>query len=149
MLKNRKIIYKSFNEKNPGSVFEIKTDLITEKLKKNEILVKISQAMIHPCDLGCASGYVNGIILPSGSGFEGLGIIKSIGRNLEKEFYVGQKVHVCATHILDNWKFWNGVWCDYMILKNNEVIKIPPYVKDEEAMQLFVIKYLLFLNPFP
>ena len=138
MLQNRKIIYKNFNENNPESVFEITTDLISEKLDYNEILVKISQAMVHPCDLGCASGYVNGIILPSGAGFEGLGIIKNVGTNLKKEFYIGRKVHVCATHILDNWKFWKGVWCDYMILKQNEIIMIPPNVNDEEAIQLFV-----------
>ena len=50
MLKNRKIIYKNFNENNPESVFEIETDSITEKLESDEILVKIIQAMVHPCD---------------------------------------------------------------------------------------------------
>ena len=138
MLKNRKIIYKNFNKKNPQSVFEIVTDLITEKLDSDEILVKISKAMIHPCDLGCASGYVNGIILPSGAGFEGLGIIKDVGINFKKELYIGQKVHVCATHVLDRWKLWKGVWCDYMILKKNEIILIPQDINDERAIQLFV-----------
>ena len=138
MLKNRKIIYKNFNENNPESVFEIETDSITEKLESDEILVRIIQAMVHPCDLGCARGYVNGIILPSGAGFEGLGIIKSVGKNLKKEFYIGQKVHVCATHILDKWKYWKGVWCDYVILKKNEIIPIPKNISDEQAIQLFV-----------
>ena len=138
MLKNRKIIYKNFNENNPESVFEIETEFISEKLKRDEILVKILQAMVHPCDLGCAKGYVNGITLPSKAGFEGLGIIKSVAPNLKKELYVGKKVHVCATHILDKWDIWKGVWCDYVILKKNEIIPIPKNVDDSQAIQLFV-----------
>ena len=94
--------------------------------------------MVHPCDFGCASGYVNGINLPSVGGFEALGELINMGVNLKEKFYIGQKVHVCATKILGKWKFWKGVWCDYVILKKDEIIIIPEEVDNDKAMQLFV-----------
>jgi NADPH:quinone reductase-like Zn-dependent oxidoreductase len=61
-----------------------------------------------------------------------------VGINLKNELFIGQKVHVCATHVLDRWKYWKGVWSDYMILKKNEIILIPEDINDESAIQLFV-----------
>ncbi len=94
--------------------------------------------MIHPCDLGCASGYVNGIILPTVAGFEAIGEIKSFSNELKNKFFIGQKVHVCSTHILGKWKVWQGIWSDYLILKKNQILPIPQDIRDEDALQLFV-----------
>ena len=138
MLKNRKIIYKNFNKKKPVEVFEIKTEDFNDEIRKNRILIKILKAMIHPCDLGCASGYVNGIILPSVAGFEAIGEIKNFSNELKNKFSIGQKVHVCSTHILGKWKVWQGVWSDYIILKKNQIIPIPQNISDDDALQLFV-----------
>ena len=138
MLKNRKIIFKNFNKEKPVQVFEIKNEDFNDEIKKDRVLIKILKAMIHPCDLGCASGYVNGIILPTVAGFEAIGEIKSFSNELKNKFFIGQKVHVCSTHILGKWKVWQGIWSDYLILKKNQIIPIPQDIRDEDALQLFV-----------
>ena len=138
MLKNRKIVYNYFNKEKPVEVFEIKNEDFNDEIKKDRILIKILKAMIHPCDLGCASGYVNGIILPSVAGFEAIGEIKNFSNELKNKFSIGQKVHVCSTHILGNWKVWQGIWSDYIILKKNQIIPIPLDISDNDALQLFV-----------
>tara|TARA_Y100001970_G_C14107897_1_gene789224 strand:- start:223 stop:1278 length:1056 start_codon:yes stop_codon:yes gene_type:complete len=138
MLKNRKIIFNNFDKKKPIDVFEIKNEDFNDEIKNDRILIKILKAMIHPCDLGCASGYVNGIILPSVAGFEAIGEIKNFSNELKNKFYIGQKVHVCSTHILGKWKVWQGIWSDYIILKQNQIIPIPQDIRDDDALQLFV-----------
>ena len=138
MATGREITYSQFSESNPEDVFQLSTVSIPQQVGSGEVLVRIKCSMVHPCDLGCASGLVNGVELPAIGGFEGLGVVEKVGADLQKRFTLGQRVHVSATHIFGNWKTWSGVWCDYVVFPPEALIPVPDDIEDEVAAQLFV-----------
>ena len=138
MATGREITYSQFSESNPEDVFELSTVSIPQQVGSGEVLVRIKCSMVHPCDLGCASGLVNGIELPAIGGFEGLGVVEKVGADLRKRFSPGQRVHVSATHIFGNWKTWSGIWRDYAVLPSEALIPVPDDIEDDVAAQIFV-----------
>jgi len=138
MTKAREISYSRFDRSNPEDVFQISSVSVPTIIARREVLVRIRQAMVHPCDIGCASGLVNGVELPAVGGFEGVGIVEEIGTELEGKFSKGQRVHVCATHIFGSWKNWLGVWRDYALFPPESLVPIPDEIDDDVAAQIFV-----------
>lgn len=138
MTKAREISYSRFDIDNPEDVYEISEVSLPDLVGDREVLVRMSAAMVHPCDIGCSSGLVNGVNLPAVGGFEGIGVVEKIGSKLIEAFSPGQRVHVCATHIFGSWKEWLGVWRDYVILPPESLIPVPDEVEDDVAAQIFV-----------
>ena len=138
MITGREITYSKFSNSNPEDVFELSTISVPEQVGLGELLVRIKYSMVHPCDLGCACGLVNGVELPAVGGFEGVGIIEKVGTDLQHRFVQGQRVHVCATHIFGTWKSWVGVWRDYAVLPPEALIPVPDEIEDDVAAQIFV-----------
>ena len=138
MTKAREISYSHFDLSKPEDAFRLSNVSVPKVIGDREVLVKMRQAMVHPCDIGCASGLVNGVSLPAVGGFEGVGIVEEIGSKLLSKFSRGQRVHVCATHILGCWQNWLGVWRDYAVLPPESLIPIPDEIDDDIAAQIFV-----------
>ena len=138
MATGREISYTRFSESHPGGVFELSIVPVPDRIGSREIRVQIKKAMVHPCDIGCATGLVNGIKLPAVGGFEAIGVIDKVGDKLVNSYHVGQRVHVCATHIFGSWKHWAGVWRDYCVVPPEALVTIPDEVDDSVAAQLFV-----------
>ena len=138
MTKVREISYSRFDIDNPEDVYKVSHVSLPDSVGDREVLVRMSVAMVHPCDIGCSSGLVNGVNLPAVGGFEGIGIVEKIGSKLTQKFSPGQRVHVCATHIFGSWKEWLGVWRDYVILPPESLIPVPDDVEDDVAAQIFV-----------
>ena len=76
MTKAREISYSHFNLSKPEDAFRLSNVSVPTVVGDREVLVKMRQAMVHPCDIGCASGLVNGVSLPAVGGFEGVGIVE-------------------------------------------------------------------------
>ena len=72
MTKVREISYSRFDIDNPEDVYEISEVSLPDLVGDREVLVRMSAAMVHPCDIGCSSGLVNGVNLPAVGGFEGI-----------------------------------------------------------------------------
>ena len=70
-------------------VFELSNVSVPEQVGLGELLVRIKVSMVHPCDIGCASGLVNGVELPAVGGFEGVGIVEKVGTDLQHRFFQG------------------------------------------------------------
>ena len=138
MTKAREISYSHFDPINPKDVFQLSHVPIPDVIGNREVLVRMRQAMVHPCDIGCASGLVNGVRLPAVGGFEGVGVVEEIGSSVGGQFFKGQRVHVCATHIFGCWENWLGVWRDYAVLPAESLIPIPDEINDDVAAQIFV-----------
>jgi NADPH2:quinone reductase len=138
MKKSRTVIYRRFDAEDPAGVFELSEAPVPEKIGPGEILVKISFALVHPCDAACAMGVVNGVELPSIGGLEALGVVARVGSALTDRFAVGQRVHVCGTHVFGNWQTWRGVWQEYALCPPEALIPVPEGVPDDIASQLVV-----------
>ncbi|MBO68022.1 MAG: hypothetical protein CL398_06885 [Acidiferrobacteraceae bacterium] len=138
MVTGREISYRKFSETHPEDVFELVRVAVPDRIGPREITVQIKKAMVHPCDIGCATGLVNGIKLPAVGGFEAIGVVENVGESLVNHYQLGQRVHVCATHIFGSWKHWVGVWRDYCVFPPEALVAIPDQIDDEVAAQLFV-----------
>lgn len=96
----------------------------------NEVRVKVIAAPINPSD----SMFVQNLYgirpqLPSGAGFEGVGIVDALGEGVQMR----TGIRVSFTSI--------GTWSEYAIAHQRSLIPVPDAMTDEVAAQLFV-------NPF-
>lgn len=134
----RQVVYRRFDAQDPAGVFELGEVPVPEEVAPGEVLVRIAFALVHPCDAACAMGVVNGVELPAVGGLEALGVIEKIGTALTDRFEVGQRVHVCGTHVFGRWKTWRGVWREYALCPPEALIPVPDGVPDDIAAQLVV-----------
>lgn len=134
----REVIYQQFNDEDPVAAFELSEAPVPENIGAREVLVRIRCALVHPCDVLCARGLVNGVELPAVGGLEALGVVEKVGAELESRFAPGQRVHVSGTHIFGSWAIWQGVWRDYTVCPPEALVPVPNDVPDEAAAQLFV-----------
>jgi len=96
----------------------------------NEVRIKVRAAPINPSDIMFVQN-LYGIRpqLPSGAGFEGMGVIEAVGEGVQMA--VGTRVSFTGV----------GAWSEYAIASHRSVIPVPDAIPDEMAAQLFV-------NPF-
>lgn len=96
----------------------------------NEVRIKVIAAPINPSDIMFVQN-LYGIRpkLPSGAGFEGVGIVDALGEGVQMR----TGVRVSFTGI--------GTWAEYAIAHHRSLIPVPDAMSDDVAAQLFV-------NPF-
>lgn len=96
----------------------------------DEVLIKILASPINPSDIMFVQN-LYGIRpqLPSGAGFEGVGIIEATGENVKMP--IGTRVSFTGI----------GTWAEYITTNHRTLIPVPNEMPDEAAAQLFV-------NPF-
>jgi NADPH:quinone reductase-like Zn-dependent oxidoreductase len=95
-----------------------------------EALVKVLASPVNPSDIS----FVNGVYgirpkLPSGAGFEGVGIVEAVGEGVRLP--VGVRVSFNTV----------GAWSEYVIINQHSAMPVPDAISDDIAAQLFV-------NPF-
>ncbi|WP_080238225.1 zinc-dependent alcohol dehydrogenase family protein [Spirosoma rigui] len=106
------------------------TDIATPEPGPNEVRVKVIAAPINPSDIMFVQN-LYGIRpkLPSGAGFEGVGIVDALGEGVQMR--TGMRVSFTSV----------GTWAEYAITHQRSLIPVPNAMTDEVAAQLFV-------NPF-
>ena len=106
------------------------TELAIPEPGPNEVRVKVIAAPINPSDIMFVQN-LYGIRpqLPSGVGFEGVGIVEAVGEGVQ----IQTGTRVSFTSI--------GTWAEYAIAHHRSLIPVPDSISDEVAAQLFV-------NPF-
>ena len=105
-------------------------DLPTPQPATDEILVKIIASPINPSDISFVQGrYGIRPELPSGAGFEGVGVVEAVGEGVRLP--VGSRVGFTGV----------GSWGEYIVVNQKAAIPLPEAIPDEMAAQLFV-------NPF-
>jgi NADPH:quinone reductase-like Zn-dependent oxidoreductase len=102
----------------------------TPQPASGEILVKIIASPINPSDISFVQGrYGIRPELPSGAGFEGVGVVEAVGEGVRLP--VGSRVSFTGV----------GSWGEYVVVNQKAAIPLPDAIPDEIAAQLFV-------NPF-
>ncbi|GAB3892220.1 zinc-dependent alcohol dehydrogenase family protein [Spirosoma agri] len=114
---------------HPATVLTAKEVALPEP-GPNEVRINVIAAPINPSDIMFVQN-LYGIRpqLPSGVGFEGMGVIDAVGEGVEMP--TGTRVSFTGT----------GTWSDYAIAHQRSLIPVPDAISDEVAAQLFV-------NPF-
>ncbi|MPR34279.1 zinc-dependent alcohol dehydrogenase family protein [Salmonirosea aquatica] len=96
----------------------------------DEVLIKIIASPINPSDLSFVQGrYGIRPQLPSGAGFEGVGVVEAVGEGVRLP--VGSRVSFTGV----------GSWGEYLVVNQKATIPLPESIPNEIAAQLFV-------NPF-
>jgi len=95
-----------------------------------EVRIRVKAAPINPSDLMFVQNqYGIRPQLPSGAGFEGMGVVDAIGPGVSLP--AGQRVSFTTL----------GSWSEYVVVSARGLVHVPPGISDEMAAQLFV-------NPF-
>ena len=96
----------------------------------NEVRIKVIASPINPSDIMFVQN-LYGIRpqLPSGAGFEGVGIIDAVGEGVQMQ--TGTRISFTSI----------GTWSEYVITNQRGLIPVPAAISDDVAAQLFV-------NPF-
>ncbi|CCH56773.1 Alcohol dehydrogenase zinc-binding domain protein [Fibrisoma limi BUZ 3] len=105
-------------------------DMSAPEPKPGEVRVKVLASPINPSDLMFVQN-MYGIRpqLPSGAGFEGVGIVDALGEGVQMR--TGMRVSFTSV----------GTWSEYAIAHQRSLIPVPDAISDDVAAQLFV-------NPF-
>ena len=106
------------------------TDVPMPEPGPNEVRLKVLAAPINPSDIMFVQN-LYGIRpqLPSGAGFEGVGVIDAVGEGVQMP--TGTRVSFTSI----------GTWSEYTIVNQRGLIPVPDAIPDDMAAQLFV-------NPF-
>ena len=106
------------------------TDVPMPKPGPNEVRLKVVASPINPSDIMFVQN-MYGIRpqLPSGAGFEGMGVIDAVGEDVQMQ----PGTRVSFTSI--------GTWSEYIVVNQRGLIPVPDSIPDDMAAQLFV-------NPF-
>ncbi|TAF65175.1 MAG: alcohol dehydrogenase [Cytophagales bacterium] len=110
----------------PEEVLEIKEISLLEP-KAGELRVRVKASPINPSD----TMFVRGLYgirpqLPSGAGFEGVGIVDAVGEGVD--IPVGTRVMFTTI----------GAWAEYAIVSAKTASPVPAHIPDEVAAQSFV-----------
>ena len=123
---------KSIIFEQPGKPADIlkSTDVPMPEPGPNEVRVKVIAAPINPSDIMFVQN-LYGIRpqLPSGAGFEGVGVVDALGEGVQMR--TGMRVSFTSV----------GTWSEYAIAHQRSLIPVPDTIPDDVAAQLFV-------NPF-
>lgn len=98
-----------------------------------EVRIRVGVSPINPSDIMFVQN-LYGIRpqLPSGAGFEGMGVIDAVGEGVQMA--VGQRVSFTGV----------GAWSEYAIAHHKALIPVPDEMPDEVAAQLFVNPFTAF-----
>ena len=98
-----------------------------------EVRIRVGASPINPSDIMFVQN-LYGIRpqLPSGAGFEGMGVLDAVGEGVVLE--VGQRVSFTGV----------GAWSEYAIAHHKALIPVPDEMTDEVAAQLFVNPFTAF-----
>lgn len=123
---------KSIVFEQPGKPTDILklTDVPMPEPGPNEVRIRVIASPINPSDIMFVQN-LYGIRpqLPSGAGFEGVGVVDALGEGVSMQ--VGMRVSFTSI----------GTWTEYAIAHQRTLIPVPDAITDEVAAQLFV-------NPF-
>ncbi|GAB2605176.1 zinc-dependent alcohol dehydrogenase family protein [Spirosoma areae] len=113
----------------PADVLKL-ADIAMPEPGPNEVRIKVIASPINPSD----SMFVQNLYgirpqLPSGAGFEGMGIVDALGEGVQMR--TGTRVSFTSI----------GTWSEYAIAHQRALIAVPDAMSDDVAAQLFV-------NPF-
>ncbi|WP_201587430.1 zinc-binding dehydrogenase [Psychrobacter jeotgali] len=123
----RTATYNTFG--TPSEVLSI-SDSATPEPKDHEVRIKTILSSIHNHDLVTIKGeYGNKPDLPATGGSEAVGVIDTLGKDVEG-FEKGQRVVVSGVQ---------GTWADYFIAPASKLIPIPDTIDDEMAAQLIAM----------
>ncbi len=113
----------------PGDILKA-TDVPMPEPGPNEVRVRVIASPINPSDIMFVQN-LYGIRpqLPSGAGFEGMGVVDALGEGVQMQ--TGTRVSFTSV----------GTWAEYAIAHQRSLIPVPDAMSDEIAAQLFV-------NPF-
>ncbi len=129
---HKPIVMKSIVFEQTGKPADIlkPTDVPMPQPGPNEVRVRVIASPINPSDLMFVQN-LYGIRpqLPSGAGFEGMGVVDAVGEGVEVR--VGTRVSFTSV----------GTWSEYAIAHHRALIPVPDALTDDVAAQLFV-------NPF-
>lgn len=119
-----------FNQPGEPTAVLQSTDGALPEPGPNEVRIQVIASPINPADLMFVQN-LYGIRpqLPSGVGFEGVGLIDALGEGVSMQ--VGKRVSFTSI----------GTWSEYAIARQQALIPVPDAISDELAAQLFV-------NPF-
>jgi len=99
--------------------------------EKNQVLIKIEFACIHPADTLVISGdYPVPLKRPHPVGFEGSGVVVAVGSELKVPHIVGERVNVSGP----------GTWGQYILVNSEACRKLPDDISFEDGT-------LFFANP--
>lgn len=98
-----------------------------------EVRIRVGVSPINPSDIMFVQN-LYGIRpqLPSGAGFEGMGVVDAVGEGVDIE--PGQRVSFTGV----------GAWSEYVVTHHKALIPIPDEMADEVAAQLFVNPFTAF-----
>lgn len=123
----RTATYNTFG--TPSEVLSI-SDSPTPEPKDHEVRIKTILSSIHNHDLVTIKGeYGNKPDLPATGGSEAVGVIDTLGKDVEG-FEKGQRVVVSGVQ---------GTWAEYFIAPASKLIPIPDTIDDEMAAQLIAM----------
>lgn len=119
-----------FDETGKPSTILKATEVPMSEPGPNEVRIKVIAAPINPSDIMFVQN-MYGIRpqLPSGAGFEGVGVIDAVGEGVQMQ--TGTRVSFTSV----------GTWSEYTLANQRSLIPVPNSLSDELAAQLFV-------NPF-
>ncbi len=123
----KKVVFHQFGK--PADILQVE-NAETPTPGPDEVLIKVLAGPINPSDIMFVQN-LYGIRpqLPSGAGFEGVGIVEAVGDNAKVA--LGTRVSFTAI----------GTWSEYVLTNHRTLIPVPDAMPDEVAAQLFV-------NPF-
>lgn len=106
------------------------TDIAMPEPGPNEVRIRVIASPINPSDIMFVQN-LYGIRpqLPSGAGFEGVGVVDALGEGVQMR--TGMRVSFTSV----------GTWSEYAIAHQRSLIPVPDAMPDDVAAQLFV-------NPF-
>lgn len=123
---------KTIQFKQPGKPADILTsvELPTPEPEAGQVRIRVIASPINPSDtMFVQNRYGIRPQLPSGAGFEGMGVIDAVGEGVDLP--VGSRVSFTGL----------GSWGEFVIVHHKAVIPVPDAMTDDMAAQLFV-------NPF-
>ena len=129
--------YKSIEIDNYKGKLNIR-DRTLQTLNKGEILIKVMCTTIHPADLMFILGEYGDekpYIFPITPGFEGSGLIVSVGDGVDKSI-IGKKASVTAS--FNKSGTFYGLWAEYHITNRNNIIIFDSDIDYEKIAFTFV-----------
>ena len=97
-------------------------DVIVEKPKDNELLIKQTAIGVHFHDIYVRSGLYKTLELPGIPGLEAVGVVQDVG-NKSRDFNIGDRIGYITKYY--------GAYASHRVIDSELAIKIPSYISDD------------------
>ena len=97
-------------------------DVIVEKPKDNELLIKQTAIGVHFHDIYVRSGLYKTLELPGIPGLEAVGVVQDVG-NKSRDFNIGDRIGYITKYY--------GAYASHRVIDSKLAIKIPGYISDD------------------